>query len=125
MKRLGFAVLLTAFSLGGYVPGLRAQSGVEAGATVARLDGSYDRNRDQCENLNSQTRLSINDGTFRFYELQCTFGRKGGQVETSEGTLLCIGEGQRFKRDIVLNLRPDGVQIVENGASMDYARCPD
>ena len=124
MKKLSGALLLGAFILGACVPDAEAENGAGAGETAAIVDGIYDQRRDQCSNVNSETRLSVNGGTFDFYESQCTFGRKGGQASASDGTLICMGEGQRFNRDITLNVQADGLQIVENDASLNYVRCP-
>lgn len=125
MRKLSGALLLAAVVLGACVPDAEAENGVETGGAVAVIDGIYDQRRDQCSNVNSETRLTINGGTFQFYESQCTFGRKGGQASASEGTLICMGEGQRFNRDIALNVQADGLQIVENDAARNYTRCPD
>lgn len=125
MRKLGGALLFGTFVLGACVPDAEAENGVDTGQAVAVIDGTYDQRRDQCSNVNSETRLTINGGTFQFYESQCTFGRKGGQASASEGTLICMGEGQRFNRDIALNVQTDGLQIVENDAALNYTRCPD
>lgn len=120
MKKLSSALLFAALVLGACVPDAEADNG----ATVVIVDGTYDQRRDQCSNVNSETRLIVNGGTFQFYESQCTFGRKGGQSDASEGTLICMGEGQRFNRDITLNVQAEGLQIVENDAALNYTRCP-
>lgn len=125
MRKLGGALLFGTFVLGACVPDAEAENGVDTGQAVAVIDGTYDQRRDQCSNVNSETRLTINGGTFQFYESQCTFGRKGGQASASEGTLICMGEGQRFNRDIALNVQTDGLQIVENDTALNYTRCPD
>ncbi|MBK4215356.1 hypothetical protein JJJ17_05390 [Paracoccus caeni] len=93
-------------------------------STLPVVDGVYNLDAAECGNQNSMTRLRVQGDTFRFYESECTFGRKGGQPNASEGTLMCLGEGQRFNRDIRMEAQANVLRIIENDAKLDYSRCP-
>lgn len=115
------ALMASALVASGCVPDDVAQGDTPS---VKLTDGLYNQDPAQCANPNSETRLTISGDTFRFYESECTFGREGGQSGASEGTLICMGEGQRFTRDIRLETVGEQLSIHENGARLTYSRCP-
>lgn len=121
-KRL---LILSAFAVAACVPE-SAQEGMAdpIGEPASISNGVYDQNLAQCGDLNSTTRLTVQGDVFRFYESECNFGRKGGRSDTLEGTLMCMGEGRRFNRDIRMEATGKSLRIIENDASLDYTQCP-
>lgn len=119
------ALLLSVLTLAACVPDAAPDGGSDptTGATVPVVDGRYDQNLAGCSDPNSLTRLTVRGDGFTFYESDCIFGRKGGQPGAAEGTLICMGEGQRFTRNIRLEAETDSLRIIEGGAARDYARC--
>lgn len=119
------ALLLSVLALTACVPDAAPDSGSDpaTGATVPVVDGRYDQNLAGCTDPNSLTKLTVQGDGFTFYESECIFGRKGGQSGAAEGTLICMGEGKRFTRNIRLEADNDSLRIIESNGVRDYARC--
>lgn len=121
MKRTGVMLLL---ALGACVTETDGGAENQATGTVAITDGRYDLRPDACGDANSLTVLQVRGDGFRFSESDCVYGRRGGQPGATEGSLICMGEGQRFTRDIRLEVGPEGLRMIEGEAVRDYLRCP-
>lgn len=93
------------------------------GESAPVIDGRYDLDPARCGDANSQTRMQVRGDGFEFYESSCTFGRRAGQQGAAEGVLICLGEGQRFTRDIRLESTAEGLVLHENGVARAYSRC--
>ncbi len=119
------ALLLSVLTLAACVPDAAPDGGSDpaAGATAPVVDGRYDQNLAGCSDPNSLTKLTVRGDGYTFYESDCIFGRKGGQAGAAEGTLICMGEGKRFTRNIRLEADTDSLRIIEGSAARDYARC--
>ena len=97
---------------------------VEAAARLPLLDGLYDQRFEACGDRNSLTRLDIRGDDFQFYESHCLYARQGGQPGAAQGTLICMSEGRRFRRDIEIEADETGLRILDANAARDYTRCP-
>lgn len=120
------ALLLSVLTLAACVPDAAPDGGSDpaVGATVPVVDGRYDQNLAGCSDSNSLTKLTVRGDGYTFYESECIFGRKGGQSGAAEGTLICMGEGKRFTRNITLEADNDMLRMIEGAAIRNYARCP-
>ncbi len=121
MKRTG-VMMLPLLALGACVTDGGAEN--QATGTVAITDGRYDLRPDVCGDAHSLTALQGRGDGFRFSESDCVYGRRGGQPSAAEGTLICMGEGQRFTRYLRLEVGPEGLRMIEGEAVRDYLRCP-
>lgn len=125
MTRAGMK-MLSLLALGACVTEADPDGGAEnqVNGTVVVLDGRYDLRREACGDANSSTALRVRGDSFRFYESDCVYGRRGGQPGAAEGTLICMAEGQRFTRAIRLEIGFEQLRMVEGGIARDYLRCP-
>lgn len=96
---------------------------VEETSRPGIADGVFNLDPEACGDTSSVTRLTVSGDEFRFYESRCQMQPRTAGAEGLQATLICMGEGETFERNVTLKSSENLLTMRESGNRFDYHRC--